>query len=93
AGADTYFEVFVPLADVALLPEYPRAEEAAATALAARRNWSTALIVTAPDGTSRNLSTVVGAGLADAQFALPHALAPGAEDYEVACQAGNNGYL
>ncbi|MDT0423210.1 bifunctional glycosyltransferase/CDP-glycerol:glycerophosphate glycerophosphotransferase [Streptomyces evansiae] len=92
-AADTYFEVFVPLADVALLPEYPRAEEPDATALAARRNWSTTLLVTAPDGTSRNLSTVVGAGLADAQFALSRGLAPGAEDYEVACQAGNNGYL
>ncbi|MEV0845806.1 CDP-glycerol glycerophosphotransferase family protein [Streptomyces sp. NPDC049954] len=101
-GGDDTFRVLVPLADVALLPpEMPDQDqdqttertEAGADVLAARRNWSTALLVTAPDGKSRQLSTVVREGLADGQFTLPPELAPGAEGYEVGLYAGSNGYL
>ncbi|MDT0411320.1 MULTISPECIES: bifunctional glycosyltransferase/CDP-glycerol:glycerophosphate glycerophosphotransferase [Streptomyces] len=87
------FTALVPLADIALMPEYPRPSEPDSTTLAARRNWSTSLVVTGPDGKSRNLSTVVAEGLADGQFALSRAVVPGAEDYEVTAYAGNNGYL
>ncbi|WP_431033535.1 bifunctional glycosyltransferase/CDP-glycerol:glycerophosphate glycerophosphotransferase [Streptomyces sp. P6-2-1] len=66
---------------------------AASALLAARRTWSTSLVVIPAKGPRRHYSTVVRDGLDDLQVRLPARLAPGAENYEVALLSGNNGYL
>lgn len=93
------FQVLVPLKDIALLPEHQdAAEEGISTeganpALASRRNWSTELVATGPDGTERRFGTVVRDGLADRQILLPATLAQDAERNELALLSGSNGYL
>ncbi|MFJ4698074.1 CDP-glycerol glycerophosphotransferase family protein [Streptomyces sp. NPDC088768] len=66
---------------------------AASALLAARRAWSTSLVVIPATGPRRHYSTVVRDGLGDLQARLPASLAPGAENYEVALLSGSNGYL
>ncbi len=99
SGAHTPFTVRVPMLDIALLREHQdvvKEENAAGganPALASRRNWSTQLLLEAPDGTERRLSTVLREGLADRQVRLPAALGEGADRNEIALIAGHNGYL
>ncbi|MET9297065.1 bifunctional glycosyltransferase family 2 protein/CDP-glycerol:glycerophosphate glycerophosphotransferase [Streptomyces sp. NPDC003077] len=100
AGGDTVFRVAVPLKDIALLPEHqdilsqgPVADVDRRRALSARRNWSTALVITGITGKERRYSTVVRPGLADGQVRLPASLGEGADRNEIGITAGQTGYL
>ncbi|MFE1956131.1 CDP-glycerol glycerophosphotransferase family protein [Streptomyces sp. NPDC059524] len=102
----TPFTVHVPLRDVALLPgRQDPAEDApgsvpedatargADTVQGARRDWSTELEFTAPNGPDRRFATVVRDGVEDLQIPLPASLGARAPRHELALLAGANGYL
>ncbi|MFF8590521.1 CDP-glycerol glycerophosphotransferase family protein [Streptomyces sp. NPDC015220] len=88
-GGRTVFDTRVPLADVALLGS----EEHDDRAQPERRLWSTALLATTEDGTTRQFGSVVRDGLEDVSADLPASFGERGAHREVALVSGTNGYL
>ncbi|MGW5093323.1 bifunctional glycosyltransferase/CDP-glycerol:glycerophosphate glycerophosphotransferase [Streptomyces nodosus] len=85
----TAFLSRVPLTDVALLGDSAVDDQAQPE----RRQWSTALLATAEDGTERQFSSVVREGLEDLSFDLPSSFGEAGAHREIALVSGHNGYL
>ncbi|MFE9659702.1 MULTISPECIES: CDP-glycerol glycerophosphotransferase family protein [unclassified Streptomyces] len=88
-SAGRVFTARVPLSEAALIPN----ETLDSKAQPNRRQWSTVLVATDPDGTEHRYSTVMRDGLTDLRSDMPDSMGPAVAHHEIAVVSGNNGYL